>query len=56
MSKRMASMAHEFFDKKIGFGMKANVNEVLAQELYKPVIKKFKNEKSESGLKIIIGQ
>ena len=32
-----------FFDKKTGVGM--GVNEELAQELYKPVIKKFKNRK-----------
>ena len=32
-------MAYEFSDKKSGLG--ANVNEVQAQELHKPVIKKF---------------
>ena len=35
----LASMVYKFFDKKIGSGM--NVNEVLAQELHKPMNKKF---------------
>ena len=38
-------MVYEFFHKKIGSGIRANVNEVLAQELHKPVIKKFKKRK-----------
>ena len=38
----MGSMVHNFFDKKTGSGGKANVNEVLAQELYKPVTKVLK--------------
>ena len=33
----------QFFDKKTGLG--ANVNEVLPQEVNKPMIKKFKIEK-----------
>ena len=31
--------------KKPGSGVRANVNEVLAQELHKPAIKKFKRGK-----------
>ena len=34
-----------FFGKKTGLGAKAKVNEELAQELHKPVIKKFKRRK-----------
>ena len=34
-------MVYKCFDKKI----KANVNQVLAQDLHKPVIKKFKRRK-----------
>ena len=41
----LASMVYLFYDKKTGSGMKANVNEVLAQELHKPVIKKSKVSK-----------
>ena len=36
-------MVFKFFDKKIGSGI--NVNEVLAQELHKSVIKIFKRVK-----------
>ena len=39
-----ASMVYKFFDKKTGLG--ASVNEKLAQELRKPVIKQFKRKKS----------
>ena len=42
-------MVYKFFYNKTGFG--ANVNEVLAQELLKPVIKKFKRRKMYSRLK-----
>ena len=35
-----ASMVYKFFDKETGSG--AIVNKDLAEELYKPVIKKFK--------------
>ena len=44
-------MVYKFFDKKIGSGARAtgkreaNVNEVLAQELHKPVITKFERKK-----------
>ena len=41
----LASMVYKCFDRKIGLETKANVNEVLAQELQKPVIKKFKRRK-----------
>ena len=37
----MANVVYKRFDKKI----KANVNQVLAQDLHKPVIKKFKRRK-----------
>ena len=36
-------MVYKFFDKKTGSGV--SVNEQLAEELYKPVIKKFKRRK-----------
>ena len=36
--RRLASMVYKFFDRKIGSGTKANVNEMLAQELHKLVI------------------
>ena len=39
------SMVYMFFDKKIESGAKVNVNEVLAQELNKPVIKNIKTRK-----------
>ena len=40
--RELASMVYKFFDKKTVLGVKASVNEELAQELHKPVIKKFK--------------
>ena len=39
----LTSMVYMFFDKKTGSGV--NVNEQLAEELHKPVIKKFKIRK-----------
>ena len=36
-------MAYKFFDKKTGLGV--SVNEQLAAELHKPVLKKFKRRK-----------
>ena len=36
-------MVYKFFDKKTGSGV--SVNEQLAEELHKPVIKKFKRRK-----------
>ena len=38
-------MVSKFFDKKTGSGPKASVNEGIAQELHKSVIKKFKRRK-----------
>ena len=43
-----------FLIKKTGSG--ANKNEVLAQELHKPVIKKSKEGMPMPGLKVIFGQ
>ena len=39
----LESMVYNFFDKKIGSG--ASLNEELAQELHRPVIKNFKRRK-----------
>ena len=36
-------MIHKFFDKKTGSGV--SVNEQLAEDLYKPVTKRFKRRK-----------
>ena len=36
-------MVYKFFDKKIGSGI--NVSEQIAEELHKPVIKRFKRRK-----------
>ena len=47
-------MVYKFFDKKTGSGMKATVNEVLALELQKSVVKNFKREKYTQCLKIIL--
>ena len=48
-------MVCRFCDKKTGSGtkskVKANVNEMLAQELHKPVVKKFKIRKVSSRFK-----
>ena len=58
--RRLTIMVNNFFDKKTGPGAtskaRANVTEVLAQELHKPMIKDSKKGKSMSGLKIISGQ
>ena len=45
----IASMLYIFFDKKIGSGV--SVNEVIAQELHKPVIKTFKWKKRYARFK-----
>ena len=50
----LASMVYKFFDKKSGSGI--SVNEQLAEELHKPVIKNSKEEKSMQDLKTIFGQ
>ena len=44
-------MVYKFFDKKAGSGVKVNVNEVLAQKLHKPVIKKLKTRKVNARFK-----
>ena len=54
--KGLASIVYKLFYNKTRTGVTANVNDVLAQELCKPVIKKFKEEKCMRGLKIIFGQ
>ena len=41
--RALASMVSKFFDKKTGSGV--NTNEQLAEELHKPVIRKFKRRK-----------
>ena len=41
--RALANMVYKFFDKKTGSGV--SVNEQLAQELHKPLIKKFKRRK-----------
>ena len=41
--RALASMVYKFFDKKTG--LRVSVNEHLAEELHKPVIKKFKRRK-----------
>ena len=40
IKRGLASMVYKTIGKKIGAGI--NVNEVLAQELHKPVLKNFK--------------
>ena len=52
--KGLASMVYKLFDMNTGSG--AKVNEELAQELHKPVIKKFKIRRIMRDLKIIFGQ
>ena len=52
--RALASMVYMFFDKKAGSGI--NVNEQLAKELHKPVIKKIKEKKYTRDLKTIFGQ
>ena len=47
----LASVVYKFFDKKTGLG--ANINEVLAQELHKPAIKKLKRRKVYSRFKVL---
>ena len=53
----LATMVYKVFDKKIGYRaratskMGANANEMLAQELHKPVIKNLKTKKVYSNFK-----
>ena len=51
--RALGSMAYKFFDKKIGSGM--SVNEQLAEELHKPLLKKFKRRKDYARFKDNIG-
>ena len=44
-------MIYTFFDKKTGSYGRANLNEVLAQELHKPVIKEFERRKVQARFK-----
>ena len=60
--KALASMVYKFFDKKAGSGVIAtskvwvSVNEQLAEELHKTVIKNLKEEKFMRDLKTLFGQ
>ena len=45
----LTSMVYKFFDKKAGWGV--SVNEHLAEELHKPVIKKSKKRKAYARFK-----
>ena len=45
--EELASMVYAFFDKNSG----ASVNEELAQEIHKPIIKKFKRRKVHARFK-----
>ena len=47
--RTLASIPHKFFDQKTRSGV--SVNEELAEELHKPVIKKFKRRKGYSKFK-----
>ena len=55
--RTLASMVYMFFDKKTRSGAivtstsEINVNEQLAEELHKPVIKKFKRKKDYARFK-----
>ena len=54
----LASMVYKFSDKKSkGAGIKNNIkeNQKLANELHKPIIRKFKKEKCTLHLKTIFG-
>ena len=47
--RELANMVYKFFDKKTGSGV--SVNEQLAEELHKPVIKKIKRRKVNARFK-----
>ena len=47
--RALASMIYKFFDKKTG--LRVSVNEQLAEELHKTVIKKFKRRKAYARFK-----
>ena len=50
--KALASMVYKFFDKKTASGV--SVNEQLAEELHKQVIKKFKRRKVYARFKACV--
>ena len=52
--RRLLSMVYRFLNKETGSRMK--INEVLAQELHKPIIQNLKREMLIRGLKIILEQ
>ena len=55
--RSLASMVYKFFDKKsMGSGIKKDSSLILADELHKPIIKKFIKEKHIHNLKIIYGE
>ena len=56
IKKNWQAWFKSFFDKKTGSGTKSNVNEVLAEELHKSMIKNSKEGTSPLGLKTIFGQ
>ena len=50
----LPSMVYKFFDKKTkggGVNIPLEFNEQLAEELHKPIIRKFKKRKAYSGFK-----
>ena len=50
--RRLASMVFKFFDKKsTGSGISSISNQQLADELHKPIIRKFKRRKIYSSFK-----
>ena len=54
----LASMIYKFFDKKSkesGVNIPSEFNEQLAEELHKPIIRKFKKEQFNQDLKTIFG-
>ena len=54
--RRLASMVYKFFDEKTaGRGVTIPQNEKLADELHKPIIKKFKKRKVYSTFKDYLG-
>ena len=58
VARTNASMVNNFFDKKSsGCGIKSEImpNQQLAEELHKPIITKFKNEKYTHPLKTVFG-
>ena len=49
---RLASMVYKFFDKKTGGTVKSEItsNKELAEELYKPIIRKFERKEKYTHL------